>query len=86
MVAAGSPTQLLEFLKLFPTLRHETRMTSVRAAATSFGQPNWMRCWPIPHTSIGSMSCSENSMSCLEIKLLRSKSLDLGNALGRSVA
>lgn len=80
-LAAGSPTQLLGFLKLFPTPRHETRMTSVQAAVTSFGQTYWMRCWPILHISIGSMSCLENSASCLERKSLRSKRLDLGNAL-----
>jgi hypothetical protein len=56
----------------FPTPQHKTLMTSVQAGVTFFGQQNCMSCWPILHTFIRSMSCLDNSVSCLEIKLVRS--------------
>ena len=60
----------------FPTLRHEMRMTSAPAARTSSARQNWTRCWPIPPTSIGWMSCSENSAPCSERRLLERDAVD----------
>jgi hypothetical protein len=85
-LGAGSPTQPSEFLRHFPTLRRETRMTSVQAAVTSFGQQTWMRCWLIPHISIGSTPHLENSASCSERKSLRRRRVEMQSAPVQTVA
>ena len=74
--APDSPTRLLESLKRFPTLQHETRMMSAPEAKTSSVPQNWKKCWPIPRTSIDSMSCSESSAPCLERRLLESNAVN----------
>jgi quinol monooxygenase YgiN len=46
------------------------------AGRTSSVQQNWKKCWHIPRTSIGWMSCSENSIHCSERRLPEGDAVD----------